>query len=490
MAEVLISSYENEFTHSKIDTDYWRGQTFTTPVPFMLTSVSALCYREGTVGQVNVGVYGLSGGEPDLASGALASGSFDGNTLTTNTDGEWKKVTFATPVLLDGQYVILYYYDNQTITVDVEFKVDWVGLPGESHFYSYNDGALWSEFTDETMLYRVYGTPPDQTNWLSSDCYINSALGQKTDSFESVSDYQGGAFTTWWRTQTFTTTSDYDVTHVSIYCEKSGSPGILVAEIYNVDINDDPDISGGALASGTYNTDNISGLGWIDIPVSGAGSSLTSGTRYAIVWYLQNSGLDSGNSIDAYGLDGTGYPNGESGRNLTSGVGSWTMYSTDDFAFRIYADIPPPTITFTSDCSIIKDGETKTFTAGASLLQDGVLKTTSIDVNIIKAKQTTVDVILSQDGIAKTFTANVSLSKDGVTKSTTIDCHIYEIPNLSWPTARPEAYSNSLLWDEDTKSWYAETTAIARERLSQAGGRYRNNIIFVSDQGRVYFGSI
>jgi hypothetical protein len=51
-------------------------------------------------------------------------------------------------------------------------------------------------------------------------------------------------------------------------------------------------------------------------------------------------------------------------------------------------------------------------------------------------------------------------------------------------------YDETKVWDEETKLWYAETTDTAKQRLAQAGGRLKSTIIAVSDQAKIYFGTI
>jgi len=59
---------------------------------------------------------------------------------------------------------------------------------------------------------------------------------------------------------------------------------------------------------------------------------------------------------------------------------------------------------------------------------------------------------------------------------------------MAFPEDRPDATIISKTWDEDTQTWYAVGTAIGSERLMQAGGRYTQQIVVVSNQGNIYYG--
>lgn len=61
---------------------------------------------------------------------------------------------------------------------------------------------------------------------------------------------------------------------------------------------------------------------------------------------------------------------------------------------------------------------------------------------------------------------------------------------MSWPDDRPGTYDEDKLWDEDTGAWYTISTSTGAQRLAQAGGRYRQQIVVLSEQGRIYFGSV
>ncbi len=274
----------------------------------------------------------------------------------------------------------------------------------------------------------------------------------------------GSSFGAWWRSQTITPSITHQITSVDLNGIRIGNPGMFTVEIYGVDGGGDPDVGGGVLASGSYDGDTISDVAneWVNITVSGASPVLTASTQYAIVWYLQNDGLGGSHTIGWHGKSsGSVYAGGVHARNTNGGVGSWTKFTTQDFGFREYGVIPPITKTFTAGASISKDDVTKTFTA---------------DANLVEPK--------------KTLTADASIGQVDLTKTVTADAHIDAIPDLTWPPSRAPAYDEDNFWDEETKAWYAPDSAIGTARSSQAGGRHRNQIVVMSEQGRIFFGAL
>ncbi len=297
-------------------------------------------------------------------------------------------------------------------------------------------------------------------------------------------------FSDWWKFQTFTVQAGetHQITSVDLYLHRTGSPGIILVEVYGVDGSSKPDVGGGVLVSGSYDSSVLTDDGvaqWLNILVSGAGDTLAAGTEYALVHRLQNTGASG--SVSNHYESGNPYANGLSGRSINGGS-SFTTFPNDDTTFREYGIAPPPTKTFTAGASIAKDGETKTFIAGVSISKDGLTKTFTTDVNTRGQKQLTAGASISQDGIAKTFIAQASISQDAIAKTFVVDAHVYVVPDLTWPQARAEAYDEDKLWDDENKSWYESSSSIGVNRMKQAGGRYKQQIVAISNQGKIYYG--
>ena len=61
---------------------------------------------------------------------------------------------------------------------------------------------------------------------------------------------------------------------------------------------------------------------------------------------------------------------------------------------------------------------------------------------------------------------------------------VIPIFSLDWPEPRPENYDPDKIFDYNLDSWVDINT------LPAGGGRYKNQVIVMSDQGKIYFGGI
>ena len=83
-----------------IGTVVWEAQTFTPSISHKITSVKLKLFRSSTPGTVTVGIRVTDeSGHP--TSDDLCVGTTNGDTLTTNTAGEWREIT------LGGGYNLL-----------------------------------------------------------------------------------------------------------------------------------------------------------------------------------------------------------------------------------------------------------------------------------------------------------------------------------------------------------------------------------------------
>lgn len=106
----------------------WYGQSFTASDDYDIESVKLLLYRAGSPGTATLKLYAEDGSDRPTGS-ALATGTTNGNTLTTDNGGEWREITFASALRLssgtkyvlivetpsaDGASHILYWRDDET----------------------------------------------------------------------------------------------------------------------------------------------------------------------------------------------------------------------------------------------------------------------------------------------------------------------------------------------------------------------------------------
>lgn len=284
---------------------------------------------------------------------------------------------------------------------------------------------------------------------------------------------QTSVFDTTWVGQTFTPSTTHTITSVKLLLGlRKNSPGTIDVSIRATSAGEP---TGGDLTSGTTDGNTL-GTG---TPIWGADEreiiltpfELLTGVQYAIV--IRATSGNSNNLIKwRKDFSNSAYAGGAFVFSSDSGS-AWSITTGDDNLFAEFGTLPPID---------------KTFTAQASLSQDDIKKTFAVQANIIKAKQFAIDASLAKDGETKTFTAGASIAKDGETKTFTADAPISEFSG-GFPEARPPAYDEDKLWDEETQAWYSPTSAIGTERSAQAGGRQKAQLVVLSDRGIIFFGA-
>jgi len=134
-----------------------------------------------------------------------------------------------------------------------------------------------------------------------------------------------------WKGQTFTTSSAYTLTSVSLSLARSGTPGTLTVSIFATS-GGEP--TGSVLTSNTYDGNSLSDsvYTWIDIQLTPY--SLSSGVQYAIV--VKATSGDSSNFV--YWLAESGMPSYAGGSQVWSSNSgsSWTTQGNNDQYFRTY----------------------------------------------------------------------------------------------------------------------------------------------------------
>jgi len=125
----------------------WLGQTLTPSVSHKITSVKLLLHKSGSPGTLTVGIRAVDG--EGLPTGDdLCSGTTDGDTLTTDTGGEVREITFGagTSLTASTQYAIII----RTPLAPGESRVKWLsdisspGYTGGNSVFSNNFGVTWT----------------------------------------------------------------------------------------------------------------------------------------------------------------------------------------------------------------------------------------------------------------------------------------------------------------------------------------------------------
>ena len=141
----------------------WGGQSFTPALDHRITSLKIKVYRVGSPGTVTVSIKGTDGdGKPTGAD--LASGTFDGNTITTDIDGEWVEIVFSSPHTLRAPST-KYAMVVRAPDGDASNKLGWrqdtttAAYPGGSYLSSVDGGTNWWVEPAFDHLFVEFGVP-------------------------------------------------------------------------------------------------------------------------------------------------------------------------------------------------------------------------------------------------------------------------------------------------------------------------------------------
>lgn len=146
----------------------WQAQGVTPLATYGLTRVILLLYREGSPGTVTVSIRANSNNRPTGPD--LASGTFDGNGLGTDTAGAEQTITMTTPVTLHQG--TLYHIVVRATAGDASNKCLWrldvgAGYPDGKRSQSANSGSSWSVISLNDMYFKTSSQEkPDGRIWV------------------------------------------------------------------------------------------------------------------------------------------------------------------------------------------------------------------------------------------------------------------------------------------------------------------------------------
>lgn len=135
----------------------WSAQTFQASSNYDISSVILKLLRSGSPGNITVSLYGVDvgTGKPDISGGVLATGTTDGDTLTTSSSGEWREITFgaAYSVVSGTDYAIV----THCATADVLNLFRWRynssgGYSNGQDWLSANSGSTWGSLNADFMF--------------------------------------------------------------------------------------------------------------------------------------------------------------------------------------------------------------------------------------------------------------------------------------------------------------------------------------------------
>ena len=135
---------------------YWDSQTFQTGSAYAISRVKIKCFRTGSPGTVTVGLRATTAGKPSGVD--LTSGTFDGNSITSSSPGEWVAVDF-TPYELSitTTYAIVVRAPSGSASHRLNWRRDsGAGYAGGSRVYSLNSGSSWSIDAANDFMFETY----------------------------------------------------------------------------------------------------------------------------------------------------------------------------------------------------------------------------------------------------------------------------------------------------------------------------------------------
>lgn len=134
----------------------WFAQTFTTSEKYDITGVQIPGYRVGNPGDLTVSIRAMAAGVPTGAD--LANGTYDADTLTTNTAGEWIDVAFTSDYTLNSatEYAIVV----RATAGNAANYFAWLedtdnGYAGGTQCTSVNSGVAWAAVAANDNLFEV-----------------------------------------------------------------------------------------------------------------------------------------------------------------------------------------------------------------------------------------------------------------------------------------------------------------------------------------------
>lgn len=140
----------------------WNAQLFTPTTEHSVLKIRFKMYRAGSPGTITVGVRAVSGGQP--SGDDLCYGTYDGDTLTTDGDGEWITITLDQATTQDllavsTQYALVLRAPSGDVTNAAFFRAENTGVfyTGGYRCASDDSGATWTQYPTLDILFGEEG---------------------------------------------------------------------------------------------------------------------------------------------------------------------------------------------------------------------------------------------------------------------------------------------------------------------------------------------
>ena len=169
----LLQDYynTNDDSNDAVHGVYWSAQSFTALESYTLSSVKLKLLRVGSPGTIQIGLYAVDGsGKP--TGTALSTGTYNGNLLTTNSNGTWISISLsAYSIVATTQYVIVINAIGGDLFNLVGIREDITSptYTGGVEIVSSNSGVSWSLRPDIDLMFEIWGIPTsvvDLSPWL------------------------------------------------------------------------------------------------------------------------------------------------------------------------------------------------------------------------------------------------------------------------------------------------------------------------------------
>ena len=141
----------------------WWAQTFTASSSYTLNSIKLLVYRTSTPGTITVELRNATGDSPPKPGNTIhATDTFLGNSITTDSGGEWKETTFGTPYAVTSGtvYAIVVKAPSGDSSSP---RLAWLyddsaspGLAGANLVRTTNGGSSWDDFASHDAMFETY----------------------------------------------------------------------------------------------------------------------------------------------------------------------------------------------------------------------------------------------------------------------------------------------------------------------------------------------
>jgi len=178
----------------------WLAQTFTVGASgHTVTSVKLKLYRLASPGLVTVSIRATDGTHPTGSD--LASGTIDGNTLTTDIAGAWYEIALtAYPLSANTNYAIVVRDPSGSTSNKLYWRWDFSSptYAGGNVENSADSGGTWTSYTSWDYMFEVWGTTTSTKQYVwSSTSGLSQTLQSNTFTVSTYGTITGAYLIQW-----------------------------------------------------------------------------------------------------------------------------------------------------------------------------------------------------------------------------------------------------------------------------------------------------